>query len=88
MVLMGVDLLTPTHLLFLALLALVVFGPKRLPEIGRSLGTGLREFKGSVTGLGLNDPVDAPVETRAEPTPQMPPESVDAPVSPPPPPAG
>ena len=50
---MGVDLLTPTHLLFLALLALIVFGPKRLPEIGRSLGTGIREFKGSIGGDGL-----------------------------------
>jgi sec-independent protein translocase protein TatA len=79
----GVDLLTPTHLLFLALLALIVFGPKRLPDIGRSLGTGLREFKGSVTGLGLDDPI----ETHAEAAPQPSPESAEAPVSPPPPPA-
>lgn len=34
----------------LALLALVLFGPKRLPEMGRGLGKGLREFKDSVTG--------------------------------------
>jgi sec-independent protein translocase protein TatA len=56
MVSMGVDLLTPTHLIFLALLALIVFGPKRLPEIGRSLGTGIREFKGSIGGESLADP--------------------------------
>ena len=31
-------------------IALLVFGPKRLPELGRSLGNGLREFKGSITG--------------------------------------
>ena len=32
------------------IIALIVFGPKRLPELGRSLGKGIREFKGSVTG--------------------------------------
>jgi sec-independent protein translocase protein TatA len=31
-------------------IVLIIFGPKRLPELGRSLGRGLREFKGSVTG--------------------------------------
>jgi len=38
------------ELLLLGLVALLVFGPKRLPEMGRSLGRGLREFKSSVTG--------------------------------------
>ena len=32
------------------IIALVVFGPKRLPDLGKSLGKGIREFKGSVTG--------------------------------------
>ena len=48
---MGADILTPTHLIFLGLLALLLFGSKRLPEIGRSLGTGMREFKDSVSGV-------------------------------------
>ena len=48
---MGVDLLTPMHLLFLGLLAVLLFGSKRLPEIGRSLGNGIREFKTTVSGL-------------------------------------
>jgi sec-independent protein translocase protein TatA len=39
----------PTHLVLLLLIALVLFGAKRLPEIGRSLGSGMREFKDSVT---------------------------------------
>ena len=48
---MGSGLVTPTHLIFLLLLALLLFGAKRLPEIGRSLGTGMREFKDSVSNV-------------------------------------
>lgn len=36
-------------------IALIVFGPKRLPELGRSLGTGMREFKDSITGNNDDD---------------------------------
>ena len=36
-------------------IALIVFGPKRLPELGRSLGTGMREFKDSITGKSDDD---------------------------------
>jgi sec-independent protein translocase protein TatA len=41
---------SPWHIVLLLLIALLLFGAKRLPEIGRSLGTGMREFKDSVTG--------------------------------------
>ena len=60
------------ELLLLGLVVLLVFGPKRLPEMGRSMGRGLREFKSSVTGdnkdqepidLGELEPVDEPVVT-------------------------
>ncbi|HLX20226.1 MAG TPA: twin-arginine translocase TatA/TatE family subunit [Gaiellaceae bacterium] len=44
-----IGLTSPTHIAMLLLIALVLFGAKRLPEIGRSLGTGMREFKDSVT---------------------------------------
>ncbi len=44
------------ELLLLGLLALLLFGPKRLPEMGRGLGKGLREFKESVTGDGKDAP--------------------------------
>ena len=47
---MASGLLAPSHIIVLALVALLLFGPKRLPEMGRSLGHGLREFKDSVTG--------------------------------------
>ena len=39
----------PTHLMLLFGIAILLFGAKRLPEIGRSLGSGMREFKDSVT---------------------------------------
>jgi sec-independent protein translocase protein TatA len=38
------------EIILLLIVALLLFGAKRLPEIGRSLGTGMREFKDSVTG--------------------------------------
>ncbi|MHB1390902.1 MAG: Sec-independent protein translocase subunit TatA/TatB [Thermoleophilia bacterium] len=42
-------LLAPQHLILVLVAALLIFGPKRLPEIGRGLGKGLREFKSSMT---------------------------------------
>jgi sec-independent protein translocase protein TatA len=45
---MGLD--NPIHIVFLVVILLLIFGAKRLPEIGRSLGSGMREFKSSVTG--------------------------------------
>src|ERR1700752_3290620 len=50
------DLLQPTHLIFVLLVALLVLGPKRLPEVGRSLGRGLRDFKDAMSGLDHDDP--------------------------------
>jgi sec-independent protein translocase protein TatA len=45
---LGLD--NPIHILFLLMLLLLVFGAKRLPEIGRSLGTGMRGFKDTLAG--------------------------------------
>ena len=47
----------PIHLIFVLVLLLLVFGAKRLPEMGRSLGSGMRGFKDSLTGA----PTDANV---------------------------
>lgn len=57
---LGLD--NPIHIAFVLVLLLLVFGAKRLPEMGRSLGEGLRGFKESISG-------DAPQPTIAERTP-------------------
>lgn len=41
---------SPWHLLVVFVIALIVFGPKRLPELGRSLGSGVRGFRASLSG--------------------------------------
>ena len=63
----------PLELAIVAIIALVIFGPKRLPELGKSLGSGMREFKSSISGDKDDDPPEIengfeepPVE--AEPT--------------------
>ena len=62
----------PWELAILLVVVLLVFGPKRLPEMGKSLGKGMREFKDSVTGMTKDDD-DKPAEktlateTAAEP---------------------
>lgn len=43
-------ILSPTHLLIVLVVALIVLGPKRLPGAGRALGHGLREFRDSISG--------------------------------------
>ncbi len=48
----------PLEIVVILIIALVVFGPKRLPELGRSLGKGIREFRGSVTGKHDDDDDD------------------------------
>ena len=47
------------EILLLLLVVMLVFGPKRLPEMGRSLGRGMREFKDSVSGLRADEELDA-----------------------------
>jgi sec-independent protein translocase protein TatA len=44
------DIMQPTHLLFVLVVALLVLGPKRLPEVGRQLGNGLRDFRAAING--------------------------------------
>jgi sec-independent protein translocase protein TatA len=48
----------PLELAIVLVIALIIFGPRKLPELGRSMGRGIREFKGSLTGDDKDD-VDA-----------------------------
>ena len=43
-------LLQPTHLFFILLIVLIIFGPGKLPDLGRGLGKGIREFKDAMKG--------------------------------------
>lgn len=58
----------PTEIIIVLVVVLLLFGAKRLPEVGRSLGTGMREFKDSVTGKGDDDEpeqIDRPAKVDA-----------------------
>jgi sec-independent protein translocase protein TatA len=48
----------PLELIVVLIIALVIFGPKRLPELGRSLGKGIREFRGSISGGSKDEDED------------------------------
>jgi len=48
----------PTELIIVLAIVLLIFGPKRLPSLGRQLGAGMREFKDSITGKGSDRDLD------------------------------
>jgi sec-independent protein translocase protein TatA len=82
---MTTGLFAPSHLILLGLIALLVFGPKRLPEIGRSFGHGLRGFKESVSGDGPEAGTDmAPVTAETRALPQRSPAQLEQPAVQPP----
>jgi len=71
----------PLEIVVVLIIALIVFGPKRLPELGNSLGKGIREFKDSVTGDHDDDEdVKTIAATNAAATPVPPPEATATPV--------
>jgi sec-independent protein translocase protein TatA len=75
------DIFQPTHLLFVLVVALLVLGPKRLPEVGRTLGAGIRDFRQAISGETPDPPQrqqTEQVETPSEPyhQPAVPPDEI------------
>ena len=67
---MGLE--NPTHWIPIIVILLLVFGARRLPEIGRSLGEGMRGFRDSLTGQGQpQEKLNAPAEQAAAPPAQQ-----------------
>jgi sec-independent protein translocase protein TatA len=58
-------LAAPSHIIILGIVLLLLFGAKRLPEMGRSLGHGMREFKDSVSGEHKDDLLTPPLPVAA-----------------------
>jgi sec-independent protein translocase protein TatA len=69
----GVGIENPVHLLFLGAVALLVLGPKKLPELARALGKGMREFRDAISGESHGETVHTPPEQAAPPVPGGPP---------------
>jgi TatA/E family protein of Tat protein translocase len=69
---MGLD--NPLHIAFLVVILLLVFGARRLPELGRSLGSGMREFKQGITG-------EAPHQQQHPASPALPPAQQQSPLA-------
>jgi sec-independent protein translocase protein TatA len=62
---MGLD--NPLHIAILVVILLLVFGARRLPEIGRSLGGGMREFKDSISGESKQQTLTPPAQQQPQP---------------------
>jgi sec-independent protein translocase protein TatA len=76
---MGLE--NPSHIAILVVVLLLVFGAKRLPEIGRSLGSGMREFKDSISGGSGDRPETSQQQPALTPAAQQPQTPVAPPAS-------
>jgi sec-independent protein translocase protein TatA len=75
------DLLQPWHLILLAVVAFLLFGAKRLPELGKGLGEGLKGFREGIRGITDPAPPPAP-PVQQQNTPPPPPPISNAPIEP------
>ncbi|HTX07210.1 MAG TPA: twin-arginine translocase TatA/TatE family subunit [Solirubrobacteraceae bacterium] len=57
----------PFHIVIVAVVVLLLFGAKRMPEMGRSLGTGMREFRDGILGRESSAPGQGALESAARP---------------------
>ena len=76
---MGIE--NPVHILFVAVIALIVLGPRRLPQLAKSLGRGVREFREAISGESQQL---APPEPFGAAPPAEPPAPAASPAPPPP----
>lgn len=74
------DLLQPWHLIVLAVIAFLLFGAKRLPELGKGLGEGLKGFREGIRGI--TDPPPPPPTQQQNTTPPPQPPVSNAPIEP------
>ena len=72
------DVLQPTHLIFILVVALLVLGPKRLPEVGRALGRGMRDFRDAMSGADRDQLDEAPSDSASAQTPTAEPTAAPA----------
>jgi sec-independent protein translocase protein TatA len=85
---MGIE--NPVHLLFIAVVALVVLGPRRLPDLAKALGHGIREFRDAMSSGEQDEPEPppvtapppAPAQSQAAPAASAGPDTVHAPEQP------
>lgn len=61
------DLLQPWHLVVILVVALLIFGPSKLPGLGKGLGEGIKGFKEGIKGIGSDD-AEKPEPTKTTPT--------------------
>jgi sec-independent protein translocase protein TatA len=71
------DLLQPWHLIVLAVVAFLLFGAKRLPELGKGLGEGLKGFREGIRGISDPAPAAQPTQQQAAVQPPPPPAQVE-----------
>lgn len=69
------DLLQPWHLIVLAVVAFLLFGAKRLPELGKGLGEGLKGFREGIRGITDPPPAQNTQQASAAPAPPAPPQA-------------